>query len=371
MKKLLTYAFILTIFTVLVYADSAPGPSDVSEFYGTATSAPVGTVITATIGGAEAGSITVATAGEYGCDGLSCSSLIVTGSIGDTITFSATGGSLSPTTAIFNANNSRLDFTYTVDSSGTSPSSSPGPGSGGIPSVSDLTEVTDAPLIGEISETLPEGWTNVEIQQEGTPTTATVTLTTTAIDAALAEASSADAKAVLEEIKAAVQAGEVDALIATVTMTIYKVNNKDTGDTIYRTKITITIEALANMENVKIVEVIPKDVAADIAELVFTTPPTVLQADPIVQWLVPSIASGQSVDLSYYVSKKLTSIDDKTVVVGTKSAVQPGEEPPVVTPGEEEEEVEKGKFPMGILIVALIVVIGLIVFFLVKKPKKE
>ena len=373
MKKLLIYIFILTMLTAIAYADSAPSTGDVAEFYGTATSAPAGTVITAKIGGVEVGSITTITANEYGCSGLSCSSLLVTGSTGNTITFTASGGSLSPSTAIFNANKSRLDFTYTATT--TSPGSSTGGGSsgGGAATPPATTEVTDSALISEIKGTLPEGWTNVEVQQEGIPSTAIVTLTVAAIDAALADASSAEAKAVLEEIKAAVQAGEVDALTATVTMTTYKVNNKDTGDTVYRTKITITIEALSNMENVEIIEVIPKDVAADVSEIIFTTEPIVLQADPIVQWNIPLIASGQSIDLSYYVSKKLTSINDKTIAVGTKSAVPPAEQPPAVTPGEGEGEgeAEEGKFPVvGIIIILVIVVLGLLIFFMMRKKPK-
>ena len=97
-----------------------------------------------------------------------------------------------------------------------------------------------------------------------------------------------------------------------------------------------------------------------------------INVDSIKKAKIPSIASGQSVDLSYYISKKLTSIDSKTVAVGTKSAVQPGEEPPAVTPGEEGEgEGEEGKTPIaGIIIILVIVVVGLLIFFMAKKKPK-
>jgi hypothetical protein len=66
---------------------------------------------------------------------------------------------------------------------------------------------------------------------------------------------------------------------------------------------------------VRIVEVIPKSVAADVSELVFSEQPKVLQADPIVEWVLEKVKKGETKDLSYTVKKQLESVESTTLSV--------------------------------------------------------
>ena len=58
------------------------------------------------------------------------------------------------------------------------------------------------------------------------------------------------------------------------------------------------------VENVLITEYIPKEIANDVSDIDFTTYPTrIVSRDPIVEWLIPSISPGQTIDLNYTIKK--------------------------------------------------------------------
>jgi len=99
----------LLLSAIPVYADTPTElPTMPHAFYGTATigglTAPVGTVVTAKVGGVECGSITTTVEGQYGGSGAFDSKLAVTGDIanGATISFYV-GGSLAVETYTFSA----------------------------------------------------------------------------------------------------------------------------------------------------------------------------------------------------------------------------------------------------------------------------
>jgi hypothetical protein len=229
-----------------------------------------------------------------------------------------------------------------------SPSTTTTTGGGGGGSI-NITTTTVAPipdtvLINELLKIIDPsdlGLTSlsaddVEVTRIGT--TVTETVTSADIEAALAAATSEDAKAKLNAVKALLDAGDVDEIAVTKTLDVYKVSAKDTGKEVYVSRVTISYAADSAKKNVNIIEVIPKTVVVSADELEFVgLVPTILQQDPIVQWELAGVDKGETVELKYLVKKQLSGIDSTTVavakaapvVVTTVPVVPP---PPIIIP---------------------------------------
>ncbi len=185
------------------------------------------------------------------------------------------------------------------------------------------TAVTDTQTIEDIIEGITAedlGMTgtltadDVDVFQVGDEIVTTATPTADIIDAAKETATTEDSMAVLEQIENAFNEGK--SVSVAVSMSVYKVTSKETEQSMYVSKITLTLTAETDMEDVVIVEVIPKSVASNISELVFLgEQPAVLQSDPVVQWSFASVSRDETKEMSYMVKSKLTGIETTTLAM--------------------------------------------------------
>ena len=362
----------------LVFAASIPALPE--AYHGSISNAGVGVTITASIGGASVGSLTLTESEVYGAG--ASEKLMVCGAgeagcvSGGDITFSATSGSISTGSNFTPGGVTALDLAYTATTAASASSSSAGSAGGGsATSTETLTEVAlDSYIINRLDKTLPEGWedANLKYYQVGDASTETYTENNPeGIEKALDHVTNTKTIAVLQELKTGFESGEKVKATVARTLTVYKINNQDTGDAVYRSQITIVVTAPKDMKNMKVVEVIPKTVAKSTDDLVFTgETPEILQKDPVVQWVIDSLKKGKSLDLTYIVKKKLSSIKSYTLVGGEGEVAPPSEEEETGPTGEVVKEVtppEAKKF--GWLVAVLIVVVGLGVYFVYTKKK--
>ncbi|MCD6398723.1 MAG: hypothetical protein J7L08_02275, partial [Candidatus Aenigmarchaeota archaeon] len=164
-------------------------------------------------------------------------------------------------------------------------------------------------VIGDLSpEDLGVDEINVddtEVTQLGEKVEKTEKVTQEILDAASDLATDDKAKSAIENIKKAL--GEGKSIDVKTSIETYEVKSKTTGKTTYVSKVVISFTATEDMENVEIVEVIPKSVAADISEIIFHgAQPEILQSDPIIKWSFDYVKEGETKDLSYTVKNKIT-----------------------------------------------------------------
>jgi len=94
---------------------------------------------------------------------------------------------------------------------------------------------------------------------------------------------------------------------------VYKMKNKQTGKEIYKSKITIKIKN----KNTEIIEIIPKDIVEDAANITFIGPqPEILERDPIVRWVSKSIEKNK---IKYIVPAKINKINDTITLAGIEN----------------------------------------------------
>ena len=384
-NRWLALTFLFIVLTSLVFAV----PKDSNKFYGTisGSGSGAGNTITAYIDDEEAGSITITTAGRYGCfdssgvllactDGASSNVLSVTGTTGQTVTFKV--GSTTCGTATFTEGEitrKNLDCGGGSSSSDTTGTTSGNPSTTTTdtppsPPSEDLSEVTNPSIITDIKRSLPEGWDDIKVEQAGDTRSKRSVVSIGTIDNALSYASDEDAIAALENLKDAISSGESGSISTTTTLSIYKITNEDTGEIERRTLIKITFTAPYDMEDIVIIETIPKEVAESVDDMIFLgeSPTQILQRDPVLEWNFDSMSEGQSKDLSYIVKDEIEEIMSITNAAGKRVvAAEPTPEPEP----EEEPRITTAKVVIGISIMLLIVLIGLIIYFTVTKKKKE
>jgi len=167
---------------------------------------------------------------------------------------------------------------------------------------------------------------DVTVTQIGPTVETTVQTTATIADLAIQMATDAAAKAAIEAVKDDVAAGnDVD---VKVSMTVYKIESPSTGQFVYVSKVTLSFTAANYMKDVDIIQIIPKGIAATIAEVTFLSgTPAVLQSDPIVKWSFASVSSGETKSMSYTVKKQLS---DTSVITTLAAAGEITAKPPVV-----------------------------------------
>jgi hypothetical protein len=376
----------ILIFSGVVLA--ADLPTTPEAYYGTISGASSGLTITAKIGSTTVGTYTLLKNNYYGNKSAASSDgkLIVCAkgesvcTSGATITFTASSGSISTTSTFTPGAITNLDLNYTAPSAVASAGGGAGAGGGGGAGVSKpsvtITPVTDITIINILKTTLPEGWDNVRYDQYGDIQTSTKTVDVVKIDNALSYAISDKAISVLQNLRNSIESAELSPITVTTTLTVYKIQNKDTGEEIYRSKIDITFTAQSNMENVQIIEVVPKTVASSTDNFVFPElQPIILQKDPILQWVIDKINKGETKKFTYIVKKQLSKIESTTLSSG--KIVELVEKPPVEEekPPIEEKKPEvkppvKKQIINGIIIVVVIVIIGLIIYLLMTRKKE-
>lgn len=269
-----------------------------------------------------------------------------------------------------------LAFTGTATAAASSSAASSAAGGGGAAAasggeagpVAPGTKVTSPTVVSKIAGSLPAGWSNVDVYQIGSAKAEAVTASLgDVISAALKEVTEAPAVEAIKELQEAFAANEITQVIVTKTVESFQINNKDTGEIAYRSTVTLTFTAPADMQEVTIVEVIPKNVATSADLLTFPgEKPKVLQKDPVVEWFFQSVRKGESKDLSYVVStdKKLTAADIST------STIAAGKEAAAPLPPAERKIFTK-QVVVGLLIVVLIVLIGLLIYYYVEHRKEK
>ncbi len=201
--------------------------------------------------------------------------------------------------------------------------------------------VTDTATIQQVVNVINPadlGVTEVNVENVQVTKTAVAETTTTTqsailqqtVDQVLPTATEPAAQQVLNEIKQAVSSGSSSPIAVNVQVEVFEVKEKTTNKTAFSTKFTLTIEGKEDSKNLKIVEVIPKSVAANVIDVVFQgEQPDVLQADPIVQWTFPTLQSGETKSLSYAVPKKVETVETKTIATAEAVALPT---PPIIGP---------------------------------------
>lgn len=177
-------------------------------------------------------------------------------------------------------------------------------------------------------------------------------------------ATSEAAKEALAELKTAVSEGKASAMDFTKSLEVFKVKSKETGKTVIVSLIQTEFVAPKDCKNLKIIETVPKTMAESAKEVNFINlqPTTILQADPIFEFMFSEAKAGDKKLIKYTLNKELSAITSKTV--GTFEAVS-AEKPsePVLPPVE--------KKPMtGFIIAGIVVLLGLIIYFVYAKRKQ-
>lgn len=204
----------------------------------------------------------------------------------------------------------------------------PGPTPVTVVNVTTVSEpVTETAAIQEVITSVSPTALNVtEIKVENVEVTkigvAELTTTTQApilantIDTVLPTATESTAQQVLTEIKQSVSTGAASPIAVNVNVEVFEIKEKTTNKTAFVSKFTLAVEAKSDAKNVKIVEVIPKSLASNVVQVVFKgEQPEVLQADPIVQWIFPTMKEGELRYLSYELPKKVETVETKTIAV--------------------------------------------------------
>lgn len=331
----------------------------------------VGTVLSATMGGTSAGSYTIETAGWY--------ALAVTkpsGATTDAIIFNLDSVSGYDSINALTGNNYEmgkedgtpiklnLAFSGTPTAAAAPSPAAETPRRGGVmitpPEQPSTTETkVETATIPDVIASLPEGWTNVEASQITSAAETVKEALTTMINNALTHATQTEAVNALQGIQNKISSGEVSQIGIMKTLNVYKVNNKDTGENVYRSTITLTFTASNDMKNVNIIEVIPHAVVDSVEGLYFPgIKPDVLQKDPILQWTFETVKKDETKSVDYVIKKKIDKIESLTIAASEKAEEK---KPWLVT----------AKTVIGIMIVVVIIIIGLAVYYYSLKKKKE
>ncbi len=317
--------------------------------------APVGYVLTATMGGTAAGSATITTEGSY--------TIAVTKQSGvttDTITFTLTGADSSSTTTYKTSQENGapvwLDFAFT--STTTAAAGDGTAGGGGISSSTgaDVTvpiKITNPREIAEILEWVTAtdlGLTSLSADD------VVIYLLSTETEEAVVSSAQVDnmigmvAEEAQDELLNIKQVLESEGVQVTISkdLNVYKIQSKENNNVVERSKISLTVTAVSDVKDVKVVEIIPKSVARHVSHLIFLgEQPSVLQADPVVEWTIPFMNQGLSKTFEYVVKKKLDTFQGETIAAGTFTEEIPE---PVIPPT---------KPAYGWIIAIAIIVLGL------------
>lgn len=158
-----------------------------------------------------------------------------------------------------------------------------------------------------------------------------------------------------------------------------------TGQEEFLSTFTITIKntSNSNLENIKIVEEVPKEVAEDTSEIYSVYDFRILVADPVLEFVVPSLNVGQTFNITYSVEKEVKEEDfSKMKGVITKAEVvsfaDDDEDSVVVIPPTDTENnypepttsSKSNNTWLWIILILLILGLAYFLFFGKKKSKK-
>ena len=91
------------------------------------------------------------------------------------------------------------------------------------------------------------------------------------------------------------------------TITVEKITNNTTGEITYKTTMTISVTnpGKKKMQKIKVIENIPKSVALSASEIKSNTEFTVIEDDPIIQFEIDEVSSGNTKTISYTVDNEI------------------------------------------------------------------
>lgn len=239
----------------------------------------------------------------------------------------------------------------------------------------EKTVITDTIVINDLLSSLKPSDlgvasldpSKVDVVRIGTASAISV-FTDSTVNSALSAASEDAAKQAINEIETSITSGSSEPIQVSAKLEVYNITSKETNRTSVVSKITLTITADKDMKNVKVVEVIPKDVASSVAGVVFKVQPVILQSDPIVQWTFDSLQKGETKDLSYTVNKKLSSISSISLAAAKASqAVQPPAQPVQPT----QQPAKPADMTIVFVAAAIVVILALGILFYFKAMKKR
>jgi hypothetical protein len=88
-----------------------------------------------------------------------------------------------------------------------------------------------------------------------------------------------------------------------------------------KTKVTIDIIPIQGVKNLDVFVYIPKSIAHSVDNVVFTSPPEVIQPDPLVAWHFVELTAKSSV--GYELSSEVSGADEMTEVIPIAESVEP------------------------------------------------
>ncbi|MBI2143947.1 hypothetical protein HYU17_02230 [Candidatus Woesearchaeota archaeon] len=307
-------------------------------------------------------------------------------------------GSITNLTVIANMN-----FTVTAVAASTTPDSGGGGssgagGGGGGGGAGGASAAPSQETIDVVKESLPATFQvaadagNVDYKAVAAPEIKDVPKADEAVATALVQVETAvktaEAKQAVSAIEQAVSSGGATTVQSAggsvkKTIEVVKATNKATKEEVTVSVVKLSVVAPANkdLNNVEVVEVIPKAAASNVNQVMFKgEQPTVLEADPVVKWFFSQVARGQKKDMSYTVNKDIRNIGTSTVAVQGRAEAAPAVAPeappappaPVVEKGEEKPPVEVKKpslvNSLVLVVVILVAVVGAWMF--IKGRKK-
>ena len=98
---------------------------------------------------------------------------------------------------------------------------------------------------------------------------------------------------------------------------VFEVTNEE-GEIAYVTRVIIRITHTDSINDLVVVEEIPKDVAMYASDIEFLDLTEVLEEDPIVKWNFDHVPKDQAKEFGYSVDKKLDTVDSTTIAGGNE-----------------------------------------------------
>lgn len=158
--------------------------------------------------------------------------------------------------------------------------------------------------------------------------------------------------------------------------------------TSYKSTFSISVKNTSgkNMKDVKVVETVPKSVALNASQITSAYEFRVVNADPVIEFIVPNVSAGQSATVTYSVNKQVALSDfsgmgapvakfteiTAPVTPPTTPPVTPPATPPATTGTDTGADTEATPAPMDytmLIVLVVVVVIAGAIYLVVKKKK--
>ena len=152
----------------------------------------------------------------------------------------------------------------------------------------------------------------IQVSQVGEVTFNTVDARVEDVEQALRLVRQIGVKNELVALMRSMQAQSTQSIQVTTSLAVYRLANPETGVAIDRTLVTLSFIAPNGLA--RIIQVVPKSIAASASELVFLgLQPTVLEDDPVLEWIVEN-KSGTRVQIAYVLKKRISLLESALTI---------------------------------------------------------